>query len=97
MNELSLLELFAQATLIVKIVVVILIIASIITWLIIVERYLHFQEAEKLQQWIWDIIWNTKDVDKLFKSTSSKDQSEIVGIERVFYYSYKENLKLKDT
>ena len=37
-----------------------------------------------------------KDVDKLFKSTSSKDQSEIVGIERVFYYSYKENLKLKD-
>ncbi len=46
MNELSLLELFAQATLIVKIVVVILIIASIITWLIIVERYLHFQEAE---------------------------------------------------
>ena len=47
MNELSLLELFAQATLIVKIVVVILIIASIITWLIIVERYLHFQEAEE--------------------------------------------------
>ena len=42
------------------------------------------------------LFWNTKDVDKLFKSTSSKDQSEIVGIERVFYYSYKENLKLKD-
>ena len=96
MNELSLLELFAQATLIVKIVVVILIIASIITWLIIVERYLHFQEAENFNNEFETLFWNTKDVDKLFKSTSSKDQSEIVGIERVFYYSYKENLKLKD-
>ena len=96
MNELSVLELFAQATLIVKIVVVILIIASIITWLIIVERYLHFQEAENFNNEFETLFWNTKDVDKLFKSTSSKDQSEIVGIERVFYYSYKENLKLKD-
>jgi biopolymer transport protein TolQ len=95
MNELSLLELFAQATLIVKIVVVILIIASIITWLIIVERYLHFQEAENFNNEFETLFWNTKDVDKLFKSTSSKDQSEIIGIERVFYYSYKENLKLK--
>ena len=96
MNELSLLELFAQATLIVKIVVVILIIASIITWLIIVERYLHFQEAENFNNEFETLFWNTKDVDKLFKSTSSKDQSEIVGIERVFYYSYRENIKLKD-
>ena len=96
MNELSLLELFAQATLIVKIVVIILIIASIITWLIIVERYLHFQEAENFNNEFETLFWNTKDVDKLFKSTSSKDQSEIVGIERVFYYSYKENLKLRD-
>ena len=96
MNELSLLELFAQATLIVKIVVVILIIASIITWLIIVERYLHFQEAENFNNEFETLFWNTKDVDKLFKSTSSKDESEIVGIERIFYYSYKENLKLKD-
>ena len=96
MNELSLLELFAQATLIVKIVVVILIIASIITWLIIVERYLHFQEAEEFNNEFETLFWNTKDVDKLFKSTSSKDASELIGIERVFYYSYKENLKLKD-
>ena len=96
MNELSLLELFAQATLIVKIVVVILIIASIITWLIIVERYLHFQEAEEFNNEFETLFWNTKDLQKLFKSVSSKDASELVGLERVFYYSYKENIKLKD-
>ena len=96
MNELSLLELFAQATLIVKIVVVILIIASIITWLIIVERYLHFQEAEEFNNEFETLFWNTKDLQKLFKSCSSKDASELIGLERVFYYSYKENIKLKD-
>ena len=96
MNELSLLELFAQATLIVKIVVVILIIASIITWLIIVERYLHFQEAEEFNNEFETLFWNTKDLQKLFKSCSSKDTSELIGLERVFYYSYKENIKLKD-
>lgn len=96
MNELSLLELFAQATLIVKIVVVILIIASIITWLIIVERYLHFQEAEEFNNEFETLFWNTNDLQKLFKSSSSKDASELVGLERVFYYSYKENIKLKD-
>lgn len=96
MNELSLLELFAQATLIVKIVVVILIIASIITWLIIVERYLHFQEAEEFNNEFETLFWNTKDLQKLFKGSSSKDASELIGLERVFYYSYKENIKLKD-
>ena len=96
MNELSLLELFAQATLIVKIVVVILIIASIITWLIIIERYLHFQEAEQFNNEFETLFWNTKDLQKLFKSCSSKDASELIGLERVFYYSYKENIKLKD-
>ena len=96
MNELSLLELFAQATLIVKIVVVVLIIASIITWLIIVERYLHFQEAEEFNNEFETLFWNAKDLQKLFKSVSSKDASELVGLERVFYYSYKENIKLKD-
>tara|TARA_A100001011_G_C14215887_1_gene802020 strand:- start:403 stop:1068 length:666 start_codon:yes stop_codon:yes gene_type:complete len=96
MNELSLLELFAQATLIVKIVVVILIIASIITWLIIVERYLHFQEAEEFNKEFEKLFWSTKDLQKLFKSISSKDASELVGLERVFYYSYRENIKLKD-
>ena len=96
MNELSLLELFAQATLIVKIVVVILIIASIITWLIIVERYLHFQEAEEFNNEFETLFWNTKDLQKLFKSCRSKDASELIGLERVFYYSYKENIKLKD-
>ena len=96
MNELSLLELFAQATLIVKIVVVILIIASIITWLIIVERYLHFQEAEEFNNEFETLFWNTKDLQKLFKNSSSKDASELIGLERVFYYSYKENIKLKD-
>ena len=95
MNELSLLELFAQATLIVKIVVVILIIASIITWLIIVERYLHFQEAEEFNNEFETLFWNTNDLQKLFKSSSSKDASELVGLERVFYYSYKENINLK--
>ena len=96
MNELSLLELFAQATLIVKIVVVRLIIASIITWLIIVERYLHFQESEEFNNEFETLFWNTKDLQKLFKSSSSKDASELIGLERVFYYSYKENIKLKD-
>ena len=96
MNELSLLELFAQATLIVKIVVFILIVASIITWLIIVERYLHFQEAEEFNNEFETLFWNTKDLQKLFKSCSSKDASELIGLERVFYYSYKENIKLKD-
>ena len=96
MNELSLLELFAQATLIVKLVVVILVIASIITWLIIVERYLHFQEAEEFNNEFETLFWNTKDLQKLFKNSSSKDASELIGLERVFYYSYKENIKLKD-
>jgi biopolymer transport protein TolQ len=72
MNELSLLELFAQATLIVKIVVVILIIASIITWLIIVERYLHFQEAENFNNEFETLFWNTEDVDNYLRTPVQK-------------------------
>ena len=43
MGEISVIELFFQATLVVKLVILILIIASVFTWLIIFERNLYFQ------------------------------------------------------
>ena len=47
MGEISVIELFFQATLVVKLVVLILIIASILTWLIIFERNLYFKNFKR--------------------------------------------------
>ena len=47
MNEVSAIELFLQAGIVVKSVMIVLIFASIISWIIIFERYIFFRKANE--------------------------------------------------
>ena len=48
MNELNLIQMFLDATLIVQLVMIILLAASVVSWLVIFERWQFFNNLSKL-------------------------------------------------
>ena len=48
MNEISIINLFLEAGMVVKIVMIILLVASLLTWIVIVERYNFFKKIKKI-------------------------------------------------
>ena len=74
MDDVSVLNLFLEAGIVVKIVMLILFIASILSWIVIVERYNFFRKIKKLNDNFLKKFWSGKDLNNLYKAVS-KDGS----------------------
>ena len=70
MDDISVLNLFLEAGLVVKIVMLLLFIASILSWIVIVERYNFFNKIKNLNSNFLQKFWNGEDLDKLYKEIS---------------------------
>lgn len=88
MNDISVLNLFLEAGLVVKIVMLLLFIASILSWIVIVERYNFFNKIKNLNSNFLQKFWNGEDLDKLYKEISS-DES-MYGAMSLFKNSFDE-------
>ena len=91
MGEISVIELFFQATLVVKLVILILIIASVLTWLIIFERNLYFKNFKKNSDLFEENFIATNDFEITFSQL--KDQFALhfqkmqMNIISIFFFS----------
>ena len=88
MNDISVLNLFLEAGLVVKIVMLLLFIASILSWIVIVERYNFFNKIKNLNSNFLQKFWNGEDLDKLYKEIS-RDES-MYGAMSLFKNSFDE-------
>jgi len=88
MDDISVLNLFLEAGLVVKIVMLLLFIASILSWIVIVERYNFFNKIKNLNSNFLQKFWNGADLDKLYKEISS-DES-MYGAMSLFKNSFDE-------
>ena len=70
MDDVSVLNLFLEAGIVVKIVMLILFIASILSWIVIVERS-FFRKIKKLNDNFLKKFWSGKDLDNLYKEVSN--------------------------
>ena len=66
MDEISVLNLFLQAGLVVKIVMLLLFIASVLSWIIIVERYNFFKKIKNVNDDFLKRFWSGKDLNNLY-------------------------------
>ncbi|MDC0545558.1 protein TolQ [Gammaproteobacteria bacterium] len=85
--ELSILELFLNASVVVKTVIIILILASIVSWMIIFERWLYLK---KISQELLDFetsFWSDAGLDALL-SSSQEENHNPVGAEYIFQVGY---------
>ncbi len=88
MDDISVLNLFLEAGIVVKIVMLLLFIASILSWIVIVERYNFFRKIKNLNDSFLKKFWSGKDLDALYKEVSTDDS--IYGSMSLFKNSFDE-------
>ena len=88
MNEISVLNLILEAGIVVKIVMLILFVASILSWIVIVERSNFFRKVKSANDNFLRKFWSGKDLDMLYKEVL-KDES-LYGARNLFKNSFEE-------
>ena len=95
--DLSILELFLNASLVVKLVIVILIFASILSWMVIFERWLYIGKVNQEFLHFENRFWSDTGLEMLLK-TSQEEGRQPIGVEYIFqvgYLDYKRLVKEK--
>ena len=67
MDDISVLNLFLEAGLVVKIVMLLLFIASVLSWIVIVERYNFFRKIKNLNSTFLKKFWSGQNLDTLYE------------------------------
>ena len=88
MDDISVLNLFLEAGMVVKIVMLLLFIASILSWIVIVERYNFFRKIKSDNDNFLKTFWSGKDLDILYKEVSK--ESLLYGAKNLFKNSFDE-------
>ena len=98
MNEgISLIELIMNASFAGQTVMLILFILSIVSWVIIVQRWLVLSSAQKGLFGFEQRFWSGMDLSQLYKEGSQMQQDNIpvVGMENIFRAGFKEFMRLR--
>jgi biopolymer transport protein TolQ len=85
---------FFQAGPVVKIVLLLLVVASIASWTFIFQRGVFLRRTRQAMEDFEALVWNTEDLGKLYQA--GKDNSEThAGLEPVFYAGFKAFLRTR--
>ena len=88
MEEISVLNLFLQAGIVVKVVMILLFVASILSWIVIVERYKFFRKVKNENNVFLKKFWSGKDLSILHKEI--EDKEVLYGSMNLFKNSFDE-------
>ncbi|MDB2704814.1 protein TolQ [Gammaproteobacteria bacterium] len=92
----SVLNLFLEAGMVVKTVMVILLIASLLTWIIIVERYNFYKKIRVINDSFLERFWSGEDLNLLYNEIKT-ETVPVYGALSVFKNSFKEFLQIDQT
>jgi len=92
-QEISILGLILDASLIVQLVMLILLVASVASWFFIFQRGAFFKQAKHEQLVFEERFWSGMDLNQLFKEANSGHGK--AGVELIFKAGFKEFNRLK--
>ncbi len=93
-TELNLVEIFLNASIVVQGVISILLLLSIISWTIILQRSRLLNRAKKEMTQFENRFWSGEDLYKLYDGIENSRQN-LSGSEQIFYVGFKEYSRLK--
>ncbi len=96
MDDFSIIELFLQASFVVQAVMVLLLVVSIISWIVIFERYFNLNRIKEANKIFEEQFWSGKDLHEIHKSIEELSNDELIGSLRVFKSGFGEFLRLSD-
>ena len=91
----DLVSLFAQASIVVKIVILILIAFSVLSWAIIIQRSRTLTKANKDSLAFEDKFWSGEDLNRLHEGLENR-RDGLNGSEQIFYVGFKEFSRLQN-
>lgn len=92
-NTLSLWALVSEASFVVKFVMLILLVASVVSWVMIFQRGLYHRKASAAFYAFEKQFWSGVDLNQLFRQGNGRSDSE--GIENIFRAGFKEFTRLR--
>ncbi|RZO25060.1 MAG: protein TolQ [SAR86 cluster bacterium] len=96
MDDFSVIDLFLQASLIVQLVMILLLVVSIISWIVIFERYFNLNRIKEANKAFEKEFWSGKDLNELHQGIDEASKDELVGSLRVFKHGFGEFLRLSE-
>ena len=97
MNEMNIWSLITNATLVVQLVMLGLLMLSILSWIIIVQKGLVIRDAELETLGFEKRFWSGMDLSQLFRDGTSrqKGNTAMIGMENLFRSGFKEFTRLR--
>nr|WP_194956884.1 protein TolQ [Enterovibrio baiacu] len=89
----SILDLFLQASLLVKAVMLVLLGMSIVSWAMIIKRSQVLSQATAKAERFEDRFWSGMDLSQLFQEVQAR-KDQLTGSEQIFYSGFKEFARL---
>ena len=96
MGDFSVIDLFLQASLIVQLVMILLLMVSIISWIVIFERHFNLSRIKQANKEFEKEFWSGKDLNELYEGIDKISHDELVGSLRVFKHGFGEFLRLSE-
>ena len=95
-NTLSIYSLMAEASLLVQLVMLILFLASVISWVMIIQRASYQRRVKNALESFEDQFWSGVDLTQLYrKGNDLASQGKVEGVEMIFRAGYKEFSRLR--
>ena len=83
----SIISLFLNASFIVKAVIVLLMLASVVSWMVIFERWIYISKSKDHFTFFEEIFWSDLGVESVLER-SKEDDKEVLGAECIFQAGY---------
>ena len=94
-SELSILNLFLEASIVVQFIMLLLLTTSVVSWAFIFQRNAVLRSATKEMKTFEDKFWSGADLNKLYQELSSRAQ--LTGLPLIFCAGFKEYVRLRKT
>ncbi|MFT2111340.1 protein TolQ [Marinomonas sp. 2405UD68-3] len=88
--------LIASASLVVQLVMLLLLTASVVSWVIIFQRIRVLRKAKKVRNAFEDLFWSGMDLSQLYRQITTEGRT-VDGIENIFTSGIKEFTRLRQT
>lgn len=94
-DQLSIIELMLNATVVVQLVMFLLVLASLTSWVMILQRATVLNNASKTLNAFEEKFWSGNDLSELFREVNSTSENLRSGVENIFYSGFKEFTRLR--
>jgi biopolymer transport protein TolQ len=95
-EELSLISLITNASLLVQLVMLVLVLASVASWAMIFQRVAFFRRSKKELDRFEQEFWSGVDLSQLYRTGNAKShEGQVTGVESIFRAGFKEFSRLR--